>query len=75
MDQKKYMSFNINNKLNFIDNLQFLSCLLNNLVKNLGKDDLKYLSKEFDNNVLYLVNQNRFHPQEYMSDFEKFKGK
>ena len=56
------MSFNINNKLNFIDNLQFLSCLLNNLVKNLGKDDLKYLSKEFDNNVLYLVNQKGFHP-------------
>ena len=59
---EKYMSFNINNKLNFIDSLQFLSCPINSLVKNLGKDDFKYLSKELDNNVLYVVNQKGFHP-------------
>ena len=54
---EKYMSFSINNKLSFIDNLQFLSSSLDSLVKNLAKDDFKYLSQEFDNNVLDLFNQ------------------
>ena len=33
----------------------------------------KYLSHEFDNNILDLVKQIGFYPYEYMSDFEKFK--
>ena len=70
---EKYMSFSINNKLSFIDSFQFLSSSLDSLVKNLGKDDFKYLSQEFDNNVLDLVKQKGFYPYEYMSDFEKFK--
>ena len=37
----------------------------------MSKDDLKYLSQEFDNNVLYLVKQKWFYPYEYMSNFEK----
>ena len=69
---EKYMSFSINNKLSFIDSFQFLSSSLDSLVKNLAKDDFKYLSQEFDNNVLYLVNQKGFYPYEYMSDFENF---
>ena len=36
----KYMSFTINNKLNFIDSFQFLSSSWDKLVKNLDKDDL-----------------------------------
>ena len=48
---EKYMSFSINNKLNFIDSLQFLSSSLDSLVKNLNKGYFKYLSQEFDNNV------------------------
>ena len=67
------MSFSINNKLSFIDNFQLLSSSLDSVVKNLGKDDFKYLSQEFDNNVLDLVKQKEFYPYEYMSDFEKFK--
>ena len=67
------MSFSINNKLSFIDRLQFLSSSLDSLVKNFNKDDFKYLSQEFDNNVLDLVKQKRFYPYEYMSSFEKFK--
>ena len=67
------MSFTINNKLSFIDSFQFLSPSLDSLVKNLAKDDFKYLSQEFDNNVLHLVKQKGFYPYEYMSDFEKFK--
>ena len=39
----------------------------------MGKDELKYLSQEFDNNVLDLVKQKRFYPYEYRCDFEKLK--
>ena len=71
---KKYMSFSINNKLSFTDSSQFLSSSLDSFVKNLAKDDFKYLSQEFDNNGLDLVKQKGFYPYEYMSDFEKFKN-
>ena len=59
---EKYMSFTINKKLSFIDSFQFLSSSLDSLVKNLNKDDFKYLSEEFDNNVLDLVKQKGFYP-------------
>ena len=78
---EKYMSFTINNKLSFIDSFQFLSSSLDSLVKNLNKDNFKYLSQEFGNNVLDLVKQKGFYPYEYMSGFkeelpskEKFYG-
>ena len=67
------MSFSINNKLSFIDSLQFLSSSLDSLVKKLDKDNFKYLSQGFDNNVLDLVKQKQFYPYEYMSNFEKFR--
>ena len=70
---EKYMSFSINNKLSFIGSFQFLSSSLDSLVKSLNKDDFKYLSQEFDNNVLNLVKQIWSYSCEYMSDFEKFK--
>ena len=69
------MSFNINNKLVFIDSFQFLSSSLNNLVKNLGKDYFKNLSQEFDSDVLDLVKQKGFYPYEYMQFKEKFPSK
>ena len=56
-------------KLSFIDSFQFLSFSLDSSVKNLGKDDFKYLSKECDNNVLDLVKQKGFYHYEYMSNF------
>ena len=67
------MSFTINIKLSFIDSFQFLSSSLGSLVKNLNKDDFKYLTQEFENKLLHLVEQKGFYPYEYMSDFEKFK--
>ena len=70
---KKYMSFTINNKSSVIDSFQSLSSSLDSSVKNLNKDNCKYLSQEFDNNVLDLVKQKGFYPYEYISDFEKFK--
>ena len=54
---EKYMVFSINNKLNFIDNFQFLSSSLGNLGKNLAKDDFQYSSQELSNNVFDLVKQ------------------
>ena len=70
---KKYMNFNINNKLIFIDITQLLNFLLDSLVKNSGKHDFKYLSQEFDSKLLDLVKQKGFYSYEYMSDFQKFK--
>ena len=63
------MSFTINNELSFINTIQFLSSSLDSLVKNLNKNDFKYLSQEFGNNVLDLVKQKGLYPNEYMSDF------
>ena len=71
---EKYKSFCINNKLSFIDGFQFLSSSLDSLVKNFSKNDPKYLSQEFQLNVLDLVKQRGFYPYEYLSDFEKFKN-
>ena len=68
-----YVRFSINNKLSFIDSFQFLSCSLDNLVKNLNKDDFKYLSHKFDNNILDLLKKKGFYPYKFTSDFEKFK--
>ena len=63
---EKYMSFSINNKFSFIDSFQFLSSSLDGLIKNLGKDNFKYLSQEFDK-------QKGSYPYEYMIDFKKLK--
>ena len=71
---EKYISFSISNKLSFIYSFQFLSSSLDSLVKkNSSKDDFKYLSQEFDNNILDLVQQKVFYPYEYMTDFKRFK--
>ena len=72
---EKYISFTIISKLSFIDSFQFLSTSLDSLVKNLRKDDFKYLSLEFDNDVLDLVKQKGSYSYEYMSDSEKFREK
>ena len=66
---EKYISFTINNKLIFTDSFQFLSSSLDNLVKNLIKDDFKHLSQEFYNKLFDLVKQKGFDHYEYMSDF------
>ena len=70
---EKYVSFTINDNFSFSDIFQFLGSSLDRSVKSLCKIDLKYLSQEFDINVLDLVKQKGFCPYEYMSDFEKFK--
>ena len=58
---EKYMIFNINNNLIFIDSFQLVSSSLDSLVKILGKDDFKYFSQEFDRKVLDLIRQKNFY--------------
>ena len=58
----KYASFNINNKLIFIDSFQSLRSSLDSLVKNLDKQHFKYLRQEFDSKLLDLVKQKGFYP-------------
>ena len=58
-----------------MNSFQFLSSSLKRLVQNSSKDYFKYLSQEFDSNILDLFQQKRFYPYEYMSDFEKIKEK
>ena len=67
------MSFSINDKLSFIDSFQFLRSSLDSLVRNANKDDFKFYSQEFDNNISDLAKQKGFYPYEYLSDFKKFK--
>ena len=42
---KKYTSFIVKNKLNYIDSFQFLSSLLESFFKNLIENNFKYLSQ------------------------------
>ena len=42
-------------------------------MKNFKKYEVKYLSHEFDNNVLKLVKQKVLYPYEYINGFQKFK--
>ena len=67
------MSFTVNNKLSVIDSFQFLSSSLDSLVKNLSRDDFKYLIQELNKNKSDLAKQKGFYLYEYMSDSEKFK--
>ena len=67
------MSFNINKRLGLIDSFQFLSSFLDSLVKNSNRDNVKYLSQEFDKDKLDLVREKRFYPYEFMTDFETLK--
>ena len=56
---EKYRSFTINNQLIFIYSFQIVS---DGLIKNLIKNDFKYLGQEFGNNILDLVKQKGFSP-------------
>ena len=50
--------------------MEILCCLLDGLVKNLGNNDFKYLSQEFDSKILDFVKQKVLYPHEYISGFE-----
>ena len=49
------MVFTINNKLAFIDNMQFMNSGLDALIKKLSDNDFKYLSQDFSGDLLELI--------------------
>ena len=55
---EQYMAFTVNENLVFIDSIQFMNSSLDKLVKNLNDKDFKYLSQEFSDKKLKLVEQN-----------------
>ena len=71
---EKYMSFTLNENIVFTDSTLFMKSSLDTLVKNLGSEDLKYLSEVFSGEKLKLVNQKGIYPYEYFNSFKKFKG-
>ena len=62
---EKYMIFSLDNKLVFINIIQFLSSSLDNLVKYIGENDFKHSVKEFGCEVLDLIKQKGFCPFEH----------
>ena len=69
---EKYMAFFLGRDLAFIDNMQFMNCSLEKLVKNLVDKDFKYLVKEFSCESLELLKQIGAYPHEYINNFKKF---
>ena len=49
-----------------------MSLSFKSLVKNIGKENFKYLCQKFDSKLLDLVKKKVFCPYEYKSGFEKF---
>ena len=52
-----HLSFTINNKLSFIDSIQFIRSSLDSLFKRLEKENFTSLSQEIDNNILDLFKE------------------
>ena len=52
--------------------MQFMTCSLGSLVKNLSDNDFKYLSEEFSGEFLKLVKQKGVYPYEHIGSFKKF---
>ena len=70
---EKYMSFTLNNNIDFKDSMFFLNSSLEKLAKNLSDKDFKYLSETFSGEKLELVNKKGSYPYEYFDSFKKFK--
>ena len=66
------MAFFLGRDLVFIDNMQFMNCSLDKLVKNLVDKDFKYLVKQFETEISKILKQKGAYPYEYMSSFKRF---
>ena len=64
------MAFTINSNLVLIDNMQFIYSDLNKLVTSFSDNDFKYLSQEFNGDLLELVKQEGVF--EYVNSFKNF---
>ena len=63
----------LHHKIRFIDNIKFMSDKLEDLVKNLPKDDFKNLEREYKDEKFNLLVRKGVYPYEYMDSFEKLK--
>ena len=72
-NMEKYMAFMLGNHLVFLDSFQFMSSSLDNLVKKLPDESLKYTEQEFKNEQFNLMKQKGIYPYDYMDSFEKFE--
>ena len=70
---EKYMSFTLGKNIISIDSMLFLNSSLDKLVKNLGSEDFKYLSREFSGEKLELVKKKGVYPYQYFDSFKRFK--
>ena len=57
----------------FVDSIQILNNSLDNLVKNLVKNDFYHLSQEFNSSVLNLLEKKGFFPYDYWDSFKKLR--
>ena len=72
-NMEKYMTFVSGDHLTFINNFQFMSSSLDQLVSNLPKEALRYTSEEFVGKKFNQMSQKGVYPYDYMQNFEKFK--
>ena len=69
---EKYMALFLNENLVFADSMQVMNSGLDQLVKNLSDNDLKYLTKEFGSKILEHLKQKNAYSYEYMDSFKRF---
>ena len=66
------MAFLLGRTLVFTDSMQFMNSSLDNLVKNLLDEDLKYLVEEFGFENLEILKQKSTYTYQYLNSFERF---
>ena len=62
MDQRSLWPSQLIQIWGFFDNMQFMNCSLDELVKKFTDDDLRHLSQEFSGDLLKLVKQKVVYP-------------
>ena len=72
-NMEKYMAFMLGNHLVFLDSFQFMSSSLDNLVKNLPDEALKYTYNRFKQEQFNLMKEKGIYSYDHMDSFEKFK--
>ena len=73
IDKEKEKKVEVKREIRFIDSFKFMQTSLENLVKNLSRDQCKNMAKRFDEDKLDILLRKGVYPYEYMNCFEKFK--
>ena len=71
-NMEKYMAFMLGKHLTFLDSMQFMDSGLDNLVKNLPCEAIKYTKQEFGEKF-ELVKRKGVYPYDYMDSFQRFE--